>query len=66
MRPPRTLGGILHPPSAGNKYSGGTPPKGHRSPVRFGGFKPPSGVKTMGGGQPVTIMRTNEHHGGRH
>lgn len=68
-KPPRTIGGILHPPSAGLKSSGGNvPPKAHTHPVKITGFRPPSGVKTTGGGNaaPVTISRSQEHHSGGH
>jgi len=67
--PPHTIGGILRPPSAGIKSSGGNaPPKGHHHPVKVSGFKPPSGVKTTGGNnnRPITITRTEEHHSGGH
>lgn len=66
--PPHTLGGILHPPFGGVKSSGSNPPpKGYRRPARITGFKPPSGVKTMGGkSTPATITRHEEHHSGGH
>jgi hypothetical protein len=67
--PSHTIGGILRSPSAGIKSSGGgTPPNGHRHPVKFSGFRPPSGVKTTGGKAitPVTVGRTQEHHSGGH
>ena len=57
------------PPLGGVKDPGGSaPPSGHRPPVKVGGFKPPSGVKTTGGNSaPATIERSEEHHsGGRH
>lgn len=42
-----TLGGILHPPLAGVKSSGGNaPPKTHRHPVNVGAANPPTKVKT--------------------
>jgi len=44
MRPPRTLAGLLHPPYAGNKYSGiNSPPKRGLHPVRLSGL-----AKTFG------------------
>jgi len=40
MRPPRTLAGLLHPPHAGNKYSGvNSSSPGHRPPMKIGGLK---------------------------
>lgn len=67
--PSHGLGGILRPPSGGFKASGGTAlPQGHDRPVRITGFRPPAGVKTLGGNHspPVTIMRTAGHHSGGH
>lgn len=66
-KPPHTIGGILHPPSAGIKSSGGNaPPSGHRTPVHVGGFKPPSGVKTTSGNSGPVIYRGEVHHSGGH
>jgi hypothetical protein len=67
--PSHTLGGILRPPSAGIRSTGNNaPPKHHHHPVKFSGYKPPSGVKTMGGNKnkPVTITHNEEHHSGGH
>jgi hypothetical protein len=60
--------GGIRPTSAGTASSGAaTPPGGHRHPVKIIGFKPPSEVKTTGGGgKPVTIMHADEHHGDKH
>src|SRR6185437_2895473 len=47
-KPPHTIGGILHSPSAGIKTSGGIlPSNGHRHPAKFNDLRPPSGTKTM-------------------
>lgn len=65
--PPPHRGPVApRPPHGGVKNPGGNaPPSGHRPPVRFGGFKPPMGVKTTGGnGAPVTIQRSEGHHSG--
>jgi hypothetical protein len=67
--PSHTLGGILRPPSAGIRSTGNNaPPKHHHHPVKFSGYKPSSGVKTMGGNKnkPVTITHNEEHHSGGH
>lgn len=68
IAPSHSLGGILHAPSAGIKSSGGKPPPhGHRPPVKVGGYKPPSRIKTTGGNNPPSmIMRHEEHHSGGH
>lgn len=66
--PPRTIGGILHPPS-GVKTTGGDAPwtGGDHHPVKINGFKPPSGVKTMGGRETPVIEHVEAHHfGGGH
>jgi hypothetical protein len=65
-KPPRTIGGILQPPS-GVKTTGGdtTWTGGHHHPVKISGFKPPSGIKTTGGSdKPVTTTHAEEHHSG--
>jgi hypothetical protein len=71
--PKRTLGGILRPPYAGNKLSGGTTPtKGHRHPVKVGVYKSHSkGMKQGNGNGHSVILRSstsqhanNAHHSG--
>lgn len=65
--PPPHRGPVTpRPPHGGAKNpGGGTPPSGHRHPVRIKGFKPPSGVKTTGGNSaPVTIGRHADHPSG--
>jgi hypothetical protein len=68
-KPPRTIGGILQPPS-GVKTTGGNAPwqGGHHHPVKISGLKSPSGAKTTGSGDKSgTIMHTDERHsGGNH
>lgn len=64
-RPPRTLGGLLHPPSAGVRSSGNSaPPNRHGVPVKFSGFKAPSGAG--GNRQPTIIMHSEGHYSGGH
>jgi hypothetical protein len=64
-KPPRTIGGILHPPSAALRSSGNSaPPQGHRPPARVGGFKTPSGVGRNR--QPIITMRGEAHYSGGH
>ncbi|MCO5131270.1 MAG: hypothetical protein M9932_11970 [Xanthobacteraceae bacterium] len=57
-----------HGPTAGTASSGATaPPRGRRPPVRFSGFQPPSGVRTMGGRETPVIEHVEAHHfGGGH
>jgi hypothetical protein len=65
-KPPRTIGGILQPPS-GVKTTGRNTSwtGGHHHPVKVSGFQPPSNIKTMGGSdKSVTITHVEEHHSG--
>jgi hypothetical protein len=64
-RPSRTIGGILHPPSAGLSSSANDgAPNGHRPPVKFGGFRAPSAAS--GDAQPMTMMHSEVHYSGGH
>lgn len=70
--PPRTLGGILHPPLGGFKSGGNEPPRHHRYPVNVGGLRAPfGGMKKSGGSSHPVIYRShgpqhagNVHHSG--
>lgn len=64
--PPPHRGPVTpRPPLGGVSYPGGNaPPSGHRPPVRVGGFKPPSRVKTPGTNSGPVIYRAEGHHSG--
>lgn len=65
--PSHTIGGFLHPPSAGIKSSGGTaPPRSRHRPVSISAFRPPSRMKTTGGNNTTVTIGHDEHHSGGH
>ena len=56
--------GTFQRPGGVNSSGGNVPPKGHRPPVKFSGFRPPSGIKTTGGNSGPVIYRNEAHHFG--
>jgi hypothetical protein len=56
-KPAHTIAVVLHPPSGVNTARGNTRWTGGRRPVKISDFRPPSGIKTMTGSQPVATMR---------